>query len=290
VTVEPLPFCPDPIILSWSGLLRWEKCRQQELLVLKHKTSPLTNGRNFIQGTLADRCMRWWLEDPERKPGGMIDYLEQAWNENTGENAERRIEWKGVPAHDQARVKEFVKNALVDLEPILYEKVLPYSFAPELKFKTDIAIPWIDGSRNINITLRGGIDLAIKKSDSHFAIYDLKTTADDSYVRGKTLAQLTFYDLACWAMFGVQPKEWGFITPAATEKFIPVEVTDEERRVMLTRITEYCHGVWQRQWQVTDNDSDCFNCPVKRACPKWDRQVVQDTAGKQRVSFLTHNP
>lgn len=279
---------PRRIDLSWSKLKNYEACRQRTKLLIEKKKSPITDGRNFLPGTLADRCMRRWLEEGKLDAGGMLTFLAEEWEKHTGKESEYQIRWRGDPRSDQRTVLTTVKASLERLEPVLMEKVVPYPYKPEHRFKSVLGVPGLDG-KTVNITLLGAVDVGVmfgqnEDGSGQYGLYDLKITENESYIRS-TLAQLTFYDLAFWGWTGVKPVEHEFWAPMLPNVRIPTIVTDVERKQMLSRIVNYCHNVWAGNWQLTSNVNECYNCPVKHACPRWITPITKDQQGRNRVSF-----
>lgn len=275
--------------VSWSRLKAYEACRQQVKLRMEKKSSysPF-QGRIFLPGTLADRCMRVFLEQLEPQAGTICDPLEELFEKYAFNDDQYVIKWKGNPLEDQKRVIDNVRMMLTNLEPMLWELIIPHGYEPEKKFRTTVGVPYLDG-KLVPVDLIGGIDILICTLDeqrqqfegSEWGIYDLKATQDDSYVRGGIMAQLIFYALAVKAMTGKYPTRAGFLTPGCKQKFVPVTVDEEDIRVMMSRIVTFCQGVWRKEWEPKDEpDSDCTFCDVKHAC-----ELFHMTPGT-KVSFL----
>ena len=279
-----VPTDTKPLSISWSRLKTWEDCKQRVLLNQQGKASGAVDGRIFLPGTIADRAMRQWLNLDDPQPGQMPDMIDALFDEHTAPDAEYVIKWRGNQNQDRLKVKNFVLEVVTKLEPILLEKVIPYRWEPEIKFRYPVAIPYLDGT-SVRIDLIGGIDIGVQEDDDEYAIYDLKATANDAYVRGATLGQLIFYDLAWRAGFGKSPKAAAFITPACRERFVPLTITDEDRRVMMSRIIKYAQGVWAQDWKPKAEHTGCNWCEVKHACPKWALPNVRDDQNRRRVSF-----
>lgn len=279
------------LTLSWSRLKQYEDCPQSVLRSMQGKRTPVKDGRMFLQGTVADRIMREWLEQEDPKPGGMLELLDKHLEQHAFNSDEYKIRWKGDPREDYAKVRKFVTEVVTNLEPILFDKVIPHGYEPELRFKTTVGVPYLDG-RPVAIDLVGGIDITTmtlpEGPDSEYAIWDLKATANDAYVRGATLGQIYFYSIAIKSMFGKYPKEAGFITPACKEKVVTVDVTQAEIQKMMSRIIAYCHGVWRKEWQPKDKiDSQCDRCDVQHACdlfklPQGKKVSFMELADKRR--------
>lgn len=277
---------PDPVIISWSGLKRWEACPQHQLRVIRKETEKQEKGRIFLPGTVVDLTQREWLESDNPQPGEMEEMIDTVFDRVVAKG-ESKIHWKGDPRKDQEDVKEYCREAARNLEPWLIRNVLPYEYQPEVKFRANMQVPYVcgDGSR-APVKMIGGIDIVVRDDKGKFRLYDLKTTKNDGYIRS-TLAQLIFYDLA-WAVIQEDfdhAVEWGFVTPLLEEKFIPITVGQEDRRLMLSRIVKYAQGVWADAWEPKGDDTGCNWCEAKKVCEKFKLVSVQEENGKQKVSF-----
>jgi hypothetical protein len=256
---------------------------------MEGKRSPITDGRKFLAGTLADRCMRRGLEEGKFEPKFMHKFLDDEWDTNTGKEAEYKIGWKGNVSDDQKAILTKVRKSLDALEPIILEYVAPYTYKPEYRFRSVIGVPDVQGER-VDITVMGAVDVAVlfgideETGFGRYGLFDLKITENDTYIKS-TLAQLTFYDIAFMGWTGVRPVQHAFWTPLLSQKIIPVKVTDIERRQMYSRIIDYCQNVWAGRWELTQNIKECYDCPVKHACPRWVTPITKDAQGKNRASF-----
>ena len=278
---------PDPVLVSWSSLKRWENCPQHQLRVIQHKTERKNMGRIFLPGTVCDLAQREFLESENQQPGDMEASIERIF-EATVSKAESKINWFGNPVEDMKNVVQFCKNTVTRLEPWLYEHVLPFEYAPEHRFKAHLEVPYLTEGVRAPIILRGGMDILVRNPvTGKFRLYDLKVTKDPSYIRS-TLAQLTFYDIA-WCViqgeWGVCD-EWAFVTPALEKEItIPITVDEEDRRVMMSRVVKYAQGVWQDNWQPKADDTGCQYCEARGTCDKFKVVPIIDENGKQRISF-----
>lgn len=280
---------PDPVIISWSGLKRWENCPQHQLRVITKETKPSDKGRIFLPGTVLDLVQRKWLDSDDPQPGQMEEMVESIFSEVV-EERESVIKWKGHPLHDQQAVKDDVREAVRKLEPWLIQNVLPYEYQPEVKFRSWMQIPYpCEGGEERSfgvVKMIGGIDILVRDDKGKFRLYDLKMTRNDSYIRS-TLAQLIFYDLAWGVIQGdfYHASEWGFVTPMLGEQMIPITVDREDRAAMLSRIVKYAQGVWRDEWKPKPDDAGCDWCEAKGACQKFKQVAIVDENGKQRLSF-----
>jgi hypothetical protein len=277
---------PGPVLISWSSLKRWEHCPQHQLRVIKHETEKSNKGRIFLPGTVCDLVMRRWLDSDDPQPGEMDQFVEIVFNE-TVNAAESRIPWKGDPRQDMENVKAMCREAVNRLEPWLVQNVLPYEYAPEHKFKAHLTLPYLTEGVQAPVMMRGGIDILVRDDRGKFRLYDLKITKDPSYLHS-TLAQLTFYDLAWGVIQGdfEASCEWGFVAPMIPEFIVPVTVSQDDRRVMLSRIIKYAQGQWMDNWTPKPDDAGCQWCEARAYCEKFRDIAIVDENGKQKMSFM----
>lgn len=273
------------LTVSWSALRRWEECKAKQGLYLQKKAQK-SGGRLFLPGTVADRCMRKWLDSDDPQSGQMVGYIEEVLEEHSGQGSEYVIKWKGDPRRDRRDIIEYVTGALTVLEPILLEKVIPFKYQPEFRFKVPMGLPGPDGRMHI-IWLIGGIDILLQDNNDDFEVIDLKLTKDQNYAK-KVLGQLFFYSVAISLYFGKpdQPKRAALYMPAAPKPIVPVSVSEEDIRIMRSRIVAYCQGVWSGEFPPNPDDEFCYNCECRVACPKFalpDEVVAQ---GSRQVSFM----
>jgi hypothetical protein len=239
-------------------------------------------GRVFLPGTIADRCMREFLENPVE--GGICDSLEAVFEQYAFNDDQYVIQWKGNPKSDQQKVKDNVRIVLENLEPMLWDLVIPHGYQVAWRFRVTVGIP--DKNGNLRpVDLIGETDLLtatlIDGVPEEYSVYDLKATFDDSYARGSILAQLIFYSIVVKAQFGKYPVNTAFLTPACKQKYVPLVVGPDDVRVMMTRIMNYCHGIWDEDYSPKDTpDGECTWCDVRHAC-----DLFRLEPGK-KVSFL----
>lgn len=217
--------------------------------------------------------MRAFLELDDPQPGGICDPLDEIFEQYAFNDEQYVIKWKGNPLEDQKKVKANVRIVLENLEPMLWDLVLPHGYQAEVRFRETVGIPYLDGHLR-PVELIGGMDIMTstltggrETDDSEYSVYDLKATFDDSYARGGTLAQLIFYSLVVKVMKGKYPTNVAFLTPACKQKYVPLVVAPDDVRVMMSRIVSYCRGVWNEEWSPKDTpDGECSWCDVKHAC------------------------
>ncbi len=276
----------DPVTISWSGLKRWENCPHHQLRTIQGATEKGDKGRIFLPGTICDRVQRRWLDSENPQPGEMVQMVDEVFAENTGEDAEYLIKWKGDKRKDMEGVKAFCRQTVTHLEPWLIEHVLPYDYEPEVRFTAYMEIPYLNDGVRAPLKMIGGIDIVVRDHTGKFRLYDLKVTKDPGYIRS-TLGQLTFYDLAWGVIQGSfsHANDWGFICPALPEKYVGVTVDQDDRRAMMARIVKYAQGVWKDEWLPKSDDSGCTWCEARGSCTKFKTIPIVESNGKQRMSF-----
>lgn len=280
----------DLITISWSGLKRYEECRQRHLRHKQGRASPSSDARVFLEGTVADLAMRQWLLNPE---GSLVEsateimraLVDPQTEEEKANRDQRPIKWKGNPVEDRKKAADKVRRCLEQLEPFLREYVLPYDYMPELRFKVPVRIPNLSGTGHMWIRLNSGIDIVTRHPDGNFHNFDLKTTENDQYVR-KTLGQSVFYDISFghWIGDSSQPKSFAFVFPLLKRQIVPVNVTNKERMALMQRVVSMAHSIARDEWQPKEDDAGCQWCDCRHACDKFKLDVTQES-GKNLASF-----
>lgn len=268
--------------VSWSGMLRFEECHRQDALIRSGERIGSADKRNFLAGNVVDNTMREWLDQDAPKAGDLIPRMEANLERVVSED---RIIWRGSEATDRERVVRDCREALERLEPWLFEHVIPYPYQPEARGYVPIEVPDFAG-RLQRIELFYATDILVKPDQ--FIIYDLKTTRNESYIRGKTLGQLVFYALGVAAQFKIPLREVtqaAFLTPLCKNITTPIFPTEDDFRSMVQRITKYANAVWAGYAPTKAvKDSDCsYRCEVSHACPL-GTPPLPGTDG--RVSFV----
>jgi hypothetical protein len=284
----------EPLRVSWSGLKRWEGCHARDALNRAGKRAEVVDGRVFLPGTLADRAMRKFLEQDEgHAHGQMNEFVDLLWDEHAVHSDEYKIRWRGDPRVDQEKVRSFAKRAVDNIEPFLFERVLPHLYQPELRFEVPVMLPDLANTRRL-VLLIGGMDIAVLElpKQEQAWLYDLKTTENEGYIRS-SMGQLIFYSLA-WAIMREHPHEkigCAYLAPCCAVQYFPLLVTTDDRRQMLARVVRYCQARWNENGLPlavgADGpvpEEDCWRCEVRHACPKFgDPQT--DPQGRHRVNF-----
>lgn len=252
-------------------------------LVISGKSSPSRDTRIFLPGTVADRVMRRLLEHEDPQRGMMASWVPEMFEYYANSSDEGKVRWRGQ--YDYMTTRNFVREAVELLEPILFKEVIPFDYAPELKFKVPIGIPYLDGHIT-PIYLVGGIDIIVCRDNGRYRIYDLKCTANDNYWK-QTLGQLTFYDIALthYLDLSLPPEKLGFIQPKCKEPIIEISIGASERNAMMARIISMAQNMWRREWEA-NKTSQCSMCEVKPSCPEWKpKNILRDERGRKRASL-----
>lgn len=246
--------------------------------------SPLADKRNFLTGNIVDNAMREWLDQDAPQPGDLVpraDEMFQRWAINTDDV----IKWKGSTQADQARVLADAKEALAVLEPWLTEHILPYEYQPEARGYGEVMVPDSDGVMR-PVELFFAVDI-LRRHEGKFWVLDLKTTRNESYVRGATLGQLPYYGLAISAGLGIpisDIEKTAFLTPLTRQLEVGTQPDVEDYRFLIQRITKYAQEVWANDWSLRETrDYVCKRCEVAAHCPQ-GRDPIPDQTG--RVDFM----
>lgn len=278
-----------PLSVSWSRLYEFEKCHQRVVFHMAGKGDTVKDGRRFVHGTLADRAVRRFLDqETEQLPGQMAQYVDELWDEICEHNDEYKIEWKGDPAEDRARVREIAKTVVNNLEPFLFARVIPFEYEPEFRFKVPLQIPDSRGMGR-TIILNGGMDIAVREPD-RISLYDLKATTNENYISSGIMPQLIFYGIAWTLLFGdkVDNIRAAFLTPYTQVQYHELNVTRADRAHLMSRIIRFANAIWDEQPPVCTTDKgECYFCNCKRICPLWANAFTQnDNDGKHRISIV----
>lgn len=266
------------IKISWSQLRAHEECAQKARLQRRGHRSRAADLRSYYPGMVVDHLMEQWLDDPDRKPGGMLAALPVALDEVVNQAADSGdgvVRWKH--ADDRSEVYKFCAELVTRLEPILVRLILPHPFDGHRRFKVPLTVPYLDGTPT-TIMLVGETDLRTREAEGH-SIWDLKGTADNSYWR-KVLGQLIFYDLTDWIETQHKPRRVGLIQPMCTTPVLQWMVTDDQRRAILARIVSYAASVWRDDAQCKKDTHGCTYCNVRHACPRFKGQGRVATFGQ----------
>lgn len=262
------------VSISWSRLKDHEECQEKAYLLGRGFRSPVTDIRVFFKGTVADRCMRQWLDQDNPELGWMAAHVDTILDKEVVEARETGdggVNWKHPGDKDEVRA--WVKTCVTKLEPLLVKYALPYDYQPALRFKVPINLPYLDGTLQ-RIWLNGELDLLceVPRLDEtvsrRFHVWDLKATENDQYYK-KVIGQLVFYDIAIRAKYGAWPVASGIFQPMCLEPMVPFTLTMDHRREMMARIERAVRQQWAGQHHPKESDAGCNWCPVQHACPKF---------------------
>jgi hypothetical protein len=256
-----------PLRLSWSRIRQHQECAAMGKLLRDHK-SPVTDVRNFFHGNVVDQCQRRWLSQPVPEPGWMLAHVDEIMAEtevHARESGDGVVRWR--TATDKTEVRDFCRELVTRLEPILTEYCLPFSWDPAVRFEVPIQVTYLDGSLR-EIHLVGEIDLMVQDSSGRLAVWDLKGTRDDQYWR-KTVGQLVFYAIAVKALMGRWPVMTGLMQPMCTQRVLPVSITPQAVRETWGAIERTAQDIWAGRLSPKADNDGCSYCPVHNACPKF---------------------
>lgn len=293
-----------PLTISWSRINDWAKCRHRVKLMFEGKRSKLTNARNFLTGNLTDHSMRHALENAETDPEGrllkitmdeLLAPLPAKWESIINSPEKNTIfKWdEKDPVGDQKKIYAKAEQALEKMHPILEKNLLGRRFIPEFRPKVmpAIGIPGPYGE-TAWVRLFLAVDCAVQveeESDApnglgKWGLFDLKTTESVEYLN-KTLPQLVFYDIAFYALTRSRPVQHGLWAPLVKTPEISTTVTDQHRDMVTNWIISYCHSVWAGEQDFTKDETNCYSCPTRSACPKVVTPLTKDEQGISRVHF-----
>lgn len=286
--------------VSWSRLYEWSSCQQKSVLKLQGKADKVKDGRRFLHGTLADRAVtRWLKQDTPHEQGQMETYVDELWEEHAIKSPEYKIEWKGDPQEDMAKVRNLAKKVVRNVEPFLFARVLPYEFQPDWRFEVPIKVPTVEGNMR-TIVLNGAADIVVRDPATGLvSIYDLKATENEKYVHQGIMPQLTFYSVAWTIIMGQQPKDTtaAFLTPACKLQYHELKIGSQDRRHLMSRIVNFAQFTWSTQTPtLTDDSQMCFFCECKKFCPRFatvmgeGNKVSLAATGAQRAANKRSKP
>lgn len=253
--------------LSWSRLRLHDECPAKGDLMRAHK-SPVQDIRSFFHGNVVDLAMRRWLAQEDPEPGWMAAQIDAIFEESAQiakETGDGIVRWKSVTDADETR--EFCRELVKRLEPILVKYALPFEWTPAVRFSVPILVEDLSGHMR-EIILVGEMDLMVRDCEGRYAIWDLKATRDNAYYK-KVLGQIAFYAIAVKAMHGRFPTMTGLIQPMCDQQVLPVTVDRDAVAQMAGRITKAARDIWAGKLAPKADNTGCAYCPVKHACPKF---------------------
>lgn len=264
----------DIISVSWSKLKTWSHCHQKAWLQSSHKKSPSFNTRVFIRGTVTDRILRDWIQNPDREANvmpGMVDEFVELCQQEQKDQGTGIVRWKH--ANDKDEVIVWCKELLRRVEPIMQELVTPYfpNVEADKRLSAIITIPGLQGEPR-KVKLIGILDLLIDHPDL-LAVYDLKATENENYYR-QTIMQLVFYHMMVAATYGKVPSKTALIQPMCKEQIKSLVITDKHVLDLTKHIMDYAHSVWRDEHDPKESDAGCMTfCDVRHACEKFKKNA-----------------
>lgn len=282
--------------VSWSKIRTHEECREKAQHIANGLKSTVSDTTMFVHGNVVDLLMRRWLgmDDPPR--GWMAKHVDEVLDElehSAKDKGDGVIRWKHTGHRQQ--VREFCFNCAMRLEELLRGMVMSHDYQPAVRFKTRMNIPGLEEGSTAKILLTGEMDLLVAEKPRplpditpdlnpvtiamhdvaqrpRLHIWDLKATRDKDYWR-KTVAQLVFYDIACWCMFGTTSLMAGLLQPMVDDHpYISFTPTEEDRTQMYTRIVTVAHQIMRGDAAPKEGSEGCSWCEVKHACSKYARE------------------
>lgn len=257
--------------MSWTALRVHEECRYKGKRLREGKRSPMQDVRNFFHGTVADRIIRAWLEDPERQPGTMAAQVEPMFDseaERLANSDQGYVRWKSNK--DRAQMMDKVVRLVTLIEPWLVTNVLPYEFEPEVRFRFPISMPGLHG--DVVVIMTGGIDILVRTPEGEWHVWDVKATNNPDYWRS-TKGQLVFYGLAVQMGFPPNrvPTKTGLVQPLVDGAFEKVlTLTDEDYSMMWSRMVRMLHDIQRGDFDYKEGTSGCDWCEVRPGCSRFN--------------------
>lgn len=280
---ERCPECGKLMLrISWSALRTHLECKQRGALMRAGKRLNISDSRSFFPGNVVDRVVRDWLAgEPEKNFGKMPDLVDFTIERELGRIKERGGLMKWKHDKDQELVSADCKEAVEKIEPILIAEVLPNEWEVDFRFQAPLGIPDIDDSIAY-ITLSGAMDILVRTPEGKFRVWDVKMTRDNSYWK-KTVGQLSFYDLAVFALFEQDTDAVGLFQPMCTEEVLRYDLDDSKRSVIMQQVIGMAHDIWLGDDTPTMDMSRCSFCDTKHACTRFAPTRV---GGRKVVSLL----
>jgi hypothetical protein len=273
------------LFISWSALKTHEECKQRGKLVRSGHRAPLRDQRIFFAGTTVDRVVRdWLLEDPWNNPGRMPEMVDAIMDRELEaiQKAGGVMRWASKEDRDNT-IRDCIE-AVTRLEPVLNERVLPFEFQVDYRFRCGVNMPHPTKGKEL-VILNGAMDIIVHEEiggETFWDIWDVKMTKDNNYWR-KTAGQLTFYDVSRGLHLPGISRHSGLLQPMCDEQVKPYPVTDELRSQMKSRIANMARDVFAENFALAETRGPCNFCDVKHACTRF--QAV-NSDGKRRISLV----
>ena len=278
--------------LSWSQLRVHEECKQKGYLSRSRKRATLTDTRNFFPGNVTDRVVRDWLLRGDYTPGSLEFMVEEIMDREEKNILEgipdpdpkkvvepQLLKWRD--REDKKRVYEECVLAARQIEPALQKYVVPFEVRPDFRFDAPLAIPHPQGGTE-TVLLIGYMDILVRDNNGRYWVFDVKHTKDNGYWR-KTVAQLDFYSLAVFLLYGQPASGTALFQPLASPRIHPHKPTDQSRNELMQRFISMARDIWNKDHTPKTNRAGCNYCDYKHACSAFI--PVKDLYGKKRVAF-----
>ncbi|MCW4026512.1 MAG: PD-(D/E)XK nuclease family protein [Candidatus Bathyarchaeota archaeon] len=253
--------------LSYSGWQKYMACPQSYYLeYIAGQRPDIQDARNFFTGNALHKTLEDYLANGEDNPQWIADNAADYWHEEL--EKQTFVEWR----HDNDKRETFKKMktwsvALVDL--IKQAKIKPSEWEPEFKADSNVVL------KGREVRLGGRIDLMRRKENGDVIFFDLKCSENRSIMK---LDQITWYAL----LLGIylddfsQPIAGGYLLPGFKEIKM-FKVSEQAKIDLLNRIDAAFTGIENKEWETKPENSKCWFCNVKHACPLYGGLTGVDT-------------
>lgn len=258
-----------PLRISWSRIRQYQECKAKAGLLAAGMKSPVTDIRAFFPGTVADRCAGDWLSLDNPEPGWMAGHVDTILDREEAaarESGDGVVRWRGP--QDREKVRDWCRECVTRLEPLLYRYIIPYLYEPHARFRVPMTIPGTGGEPR-QILLTGETDFRTWREEKvPLSIDDLKATQDPGYWR-KVTGQLVFYEIATWGMTGRWPEVSRLFQPMCPEPVLEFRFSADHRREMFVTICAVANDFWRDNLPPKADSIGCDRCEVRAPCPKY---------------------
>lgn len=287
-----MPVVDDPPLrLSWSRLRNHAECPAKGQLLSARKKSPIADIRGYFHGTVVDICMRRWLSQDDPQLGQMLAWVDEIFDKaevEAKESGDGIVKWKH--AGDKAEIREFCRECVRRLEPLLQRVALPYVWDPAIRFSVPFTIP-DENDEPRELLLVGEMDLLVEMPGRGVIIWDLKATKDAQYWR-KVKGQLVFYAIVSTIMRSREvpapenpwPLAVGLLQPMCEHQDPVFELDQDDYSQMFARITNVAREIWAGKVHPKVDNTGCRYCDVRGACPKFSGRRGRVGLGTPAVS------
>lgn len=250
--------------LSWSSLRSWKECKMRVKLQRAGKRSKVEDARGYLPGTISDRVVRDWLQDPDRQPGQMEKMIPAQLEKSVAEAS--RVKWKSLD--DKQRVIQDCIEAVTIVEPQLLKFVTPFEHWEDFSFNAPMLAASANGGDPIPVVLNGFMDILVRGGEGQYFIFDLKQTRNNEYWK-KTAGQMVFYALAVRLLYGVDPMGAALLQPLAKPTIKPIEIGSDAVEALAADITQMANDIVSDDMPMRKDTKECTFCNVKMSCPRF---------------------